>query len=178
MAEYPVRGQKAPNYWDQMLKTYIDETANDTAVEVFDDMIDDYAPGSSIFTIKSSDAITSTNTAGTYDIPGFVSPPILGKGREIELWFFAPNVYHSVANTLCQIAIFNTATGLFGSDTEVAGMRSPVTTDGPALSIRNSVFLTDGVTYNFGVKFWVAAAGTGTLMAASFAKVQYGGIAR
>ena len=43
MAEYPVRGQAAPNYWDLMLKAYIDEGDTSTALTREELALADYA---------------------------------------------------------------------------------------------------------------------------------------
>lgn len=177
MAPFPVLG--SPPNWGPVLQAYID--AGDAAAvaalsALLEDMVDDYVPGTSLAKVERTGTYTTTDTTIGVDVPGF-GFSLVGKGRNVEIWGFAPNFYHSVAQTQCGMALVCNG-NLFDTKTQLGGTYSPHTADGPSVSVRNEIFLTNGVTYNFTMRIWGGAAGTTTAVAAAFARIMFGAIAR
>lgn len=117
----------------------------------------------------TSTTVLSTNTAG--DIGG-LSLTITGQGRPVDVRFFAPGVYHSVANAMVSVILIcnNNVTD---TNNQIGTENSPLTNNGPSMQItRRTGVLTAGVSYTFKVRLWGAVAGTSTLVGASFCPIE------
>lgn len=160
MTDFPVRGQKSPNYWDLQLKAYIDERLAGTELG---------------FAERLSPFTTTTTAPGT-PVTG-LSTLVTGQGRPVDVQFYAPNVYHSVANT--DVICYLRANGI---DLDALGQTgsasSPSTTAGPSLLITRRLVLLDGDDYTFDVCVFGGAAGTCNLVAAGFAAIQLSVVSR
>lgn len=111
------------------------------------------------------------STAG--DIPG-MAIVITGTGRPVDLDFFAPRVYHSVANTTVTVTITEGGSPTSSIGSQWGQSRSSSTTDGPSLAVRRRTKpLVAGTSYTFNVRVWAAAAGTSALIGSAFTPITF-----
>lgn len=110
---------------------------------------------------------TTTNTAyassPSNKISG-MSVTVVGTGQPVEIEFYCPQVYHSVANTVVSAELLiggALAGGQFASE------NSPSTAAGPFLTIKRRLILTAGTSYTFEVGKSISGAGTGTYFASA-----------
>lgn len=128
------------------------------------------APGKELGYAERSTSATTTATsaAGAADITTFSVGPIVGKGRPVEVEFYASSITHSTANA--NVSVFISVNGAVGGSLgQFGGQSSPSTTAGlgDALHISRRVVLTDGVSYTFTVRVFSLTAGTSTVYAAA-----------
>lgn len=136
--------------------------------------VQDHTPGMSLGAPKRITNFTTTNVTNTSTTGNIneLQKTIVGQGRPVKLTFYAPGVWHSVANTVVSVAIIRDA-NIIGSDTQVGTAKSSSTTTGePLVIIRETDPLVAGTSYTFTVRVWGAAAGTSTLVAASYLPIQ------
>jgi hypothetical protein len=157
-APFPVRSQSP---YGGAVKAYIDEQTDYSFAT---------APGAELAYAARTTNFTTTNinsASATGDIPALVCTTI-GTGRPVEVLFSAAAVYHSVANTLVAVSLLcnDSATDVNGSG--LGSQQSTLTNAGPNIVVRRRTLpLTIGVSYSFKARVWLAAAGTGTLAAAT-----------
>lgn len=138
----------------------------DTLVE---QAVQDHTPGVELGQAARTSSITSTATtaAGASALTG-LSVTVVGQGRPVDVRFYTAALYHSVANTAVSLIIVKDGNAT-GTDNQIGTAFSPSTTTGPSVCItRRTATLTDGVSYTFTVRAWGGAAGTTTVVGASF----------
>lgn len=139
-----------------------------------EEQVEGHIPGTDLGTVLRATSATSTTTAATDpagDLTG-LSVTVVGQGRPVDVRFHAPGVYHSVANTLVSVILMCNGE-VVGTNNQIGTENSPRTDNGPSMSIsRRTGILTTGTSYTFSVRLWGAAAGTSTLVAASFCPIE------
>lgn len=85
---------------------------------------------------------------------------LVGEGRPVDIEFFIPAIYHSVANGGCFGAIFSQITGGGIVYEQVGRIWSPKTDDGPPLVVQKTKTLDVGVEYTFAFYAGGLTAGT------------------
>lgn len=146
--------------------------AVDTAVT---QAVQDHTPGIELGAVLRTSNFTTTNTSSgsaAGDIPSF-SIAVVGKGRPVDIRFFAYAAYHSVASTgvAAVLCVNGSPTS---ANSQIGSVISPSTSNGPSLNINHRTgVLTDGVTYTFTVRVWGLAAGTCNLLGAAFAPIEF-----
>lgn len=89
---------------------------------------------------------------------------VTGDGNPVDVEFRCSGAYHSTANTRVNAVLLVNGSSVNG---DLGAADSPSTSGGPSLSFKRRLVLTDGVSYTFEVAKRVAAAGTGTYVAAA-----------
>ena len=156
-------------------KTAIDtlvDTAADDAVEL---AVETHTPGIELGSSSRTSTFTTTNTTagnGSLGILTSLSVTVVGTGRPAMVSFYAPAVYHSVANTFVAVSI-NTGNPLAASNAQLGSIASTLTNNGPSLRVTlRTGTLTLGQSYTFQANVWGTAAGTSTLVAAAYCPIQ------
>lgn len=148
-------------------------TGGAVAVAV-EEQVEGHVPGTDLGTFQRPSNATSTTTAVTDaagDITG-MSVTVVGQGRPVDIRFFAPGVYHSVANTLVSVIIICNG-DVLNTNNQLGTERSHLTNNGPSVAItRRTGVLTAGVSYTFKARLWSAAAGTSTLVGAAYCPIE------
>lgn len=180
---YPARGTSP---WDGPLKLYIDSVVDD-AVQATDpriaavladpasvsgeminttvetqvaEAVEGLAPG-----IQLAYKEMAYGASGTEVYPtAFNLPPltltVVGQGRPVEIEFYVPALYHSVANGGCFGAIFSQITGGSIVYEQVIEHYSPKTDRGPALTVKKTKTLVADTEYTFAFYLGGLVAGT------------------
>jgi hypothetical protein len=161
MTDYPTPGVTRTG-WAQQLVDAIDEETAGTEL--------DYSSVASTFT-------TTATTAGASAIITGLSCDFVGSGRTVEVSFFAPNCYHSVANTV--LTFYTLVNGVaLTSECQLGVCSSPSTSIGSTMMLTRRFIATNLAAYNITVGVYGAAAGTTTLSAAGFAVIELAVTAR
>lgn len=143
----------------------------DAAVE---QAVQDHTPGLELGYASRTSNFTTTNTVSTNAAGNItsISVTVVGTGRPVDVRFHCPSVYHSVANTGVSVVLIRDG-NTTGADNQIGAVLSQSTTTGPSLTItRRTATLTAGVSYNFIARAWGSAAGTCTLVGASFCPIE------
>lgn len=146
---------------------------------IIEDVIEVQTPGTELAYAERLAGVSNTATAAgaAAIISGLTAGPVIGKGRAVDIEFFAPTVYHSVANT--NVIFYLEVNGVaLNANGNITGVISPKTTSGPSAIIKKRLVLTDGVSYTFKVGMYCGAAGTSQATAAGFAAIQLAVTAR
>lgn len=109
---------------------------------------------------------TNTSAASTLAASTVTSLSVTveGTGAPVEVEFFAPAVYHSVADTA--ITAYLIVNDTVGGATGAAGVASsPSATSGRLIGFNRRIVLADGVSYTFTVGLAGAVAGLTNLVA-------------
>lgn len=146
------------------------EAARDDALSALAEM-EAQVPGSSLGYAEKVNGFTTTNTEATTvsNITG-LSVTVMGTGRPAEVSFYAPNVFHSVANTTVGF-LLNVNGSLTSAIGQTGSVSAPGTTAGHSFYMSRQVVLTSGVSYTFQVSVYGGAAGTSSLTAAGFTPI-------
>jgi hypothetical protein len=144
-------------------------------------LIEQYAIGQEMDYSERIISFTTTNTvfgsvAGAAKIGGILCE-VTGLGRPVDIEFFAPNIYHSVANTLVQYYLIVDGAS-FTTNGQIGAAFSPSITIGPDGIMKRRIVLDEGVDYTFEVGVSGAAAGTCTLDANAAAQISLAVTAR
>jgi hypothetical protein len=127
------------------------------------------AQGANLGSSKRTTTATTSNTstASTTPITG-ISITVVGKGKPVDVRFFASQGYHSVANTLVIPYLIVNGVALPATTGQSGVTQSTLTTSGPSVFfVASNIVLTDGVSYTFEVGLAGGAAGTTALFAAT-----------
>lgn len=157
MTAFPTPGVTPPNWGQQLI-----------------DAVTSRAPGAELGFSQVTSAFTTTNTnpasvAAASLITG-LSVTVVGNGTPVAIKFYAPSVWHSVANASVSGYIVVNGVALVAN---VGQVNSPSTAAGPALTIHDRLVLVASTSYTFQVGVAGGVAGTSTVTAAvNFAKVQ------
>lgn len=137
------------------------------ALEAFESQV----PGTELGFAEKVNAFTTTNTnASTVTPITGLTLALVGKGRPVDIEFYAPNVYHSVANTAVGFElIVNNA--ILNASGQTGSVSSPQTNAGRSFYMKKRLVLVDGTNYAFGVSVYGGAAGNCSLTAAGFAQI-------
>jgi hypothetical protein len=141
--------------------------------EAVEQATQDHIPGVELGYASRTTTYTTTSTvtgASAVTIPG-VTATVVGQGRPVDVRFYAPSVYHSVANTFVGASV-NTGNPV-GVNANLMVQQSTAVNNGPGILIeyRTSI-LTLGVSYTFQVSVWGAAAGTSTFVGATYCPIE------
>lgn len=151
--------------------------AIDTAIT---QAVQNHTPGIELGAQRRNSNFTTTNTDATNsvgNIPAF-SIDVVGKGRPVELRFYASTVYHSVANSAVIVSIVCND-NVLDINSQLGARLSPSTTTGPSLEVTHRTdVLTNGVTYNFKARVFGSVAGTCTLVAAGYCPLEFNATSR
>ena len=145
-----------------------------SAIEsTFDDVFAEYAPGTELGYASRLTTFTTTNVSATSggEIPA-MTLSIVGTGRPVDILFNVPAVFHSVVDTSVSVCLLVNGAFSTSYDSQLAVGFSPKNNNGPTLTLRRRILLTDGTTYNFGIRVVGGAAGTCTLVAAGYAPIE------
>lgn len=132
----------------------------------------DWIPGKELGYAELTADFTSTNTSFTNTtdgpgaggvIPGAFQVTVVGKGKPVEVEFYAPQVRHSTAGQW--VGAYLLVNGAAQPDGQLAIGGSPVNTVGRVLVLKRRLVLADGVSYTFKVGIMGGAAGTSTVTA-------------
>lgn len=115
----------------------------------------------------------NTSAASATGKIGGLSCTVMGEGKPVDVIFYAPNVYNTVAANVAVGGVItcNDISVLSDPNAQLGGVYSPVTDAGPSMSIRReNQVLDDGVEYTWEVIIW-AANGGAFITAAGFAPI-------
>lgn len=132
------------------------------------DAFEGYVPGTSLLKAERTTQFGTTATvAGVASNITGLGGPVVGKGRDVWVDLILAGVWHSVANTgvVCYVAVDGLITT--GKGSLIQAVQSPINNGGPPLVWRRSLFLADGVTYNFQAGLY-GAAGTKTMQGQTY----------
>lgn len=122
---------------------------------------------------------TFTTTSATY--PGVAIPGLAitveGQDRPVDIEINIASAYHSVANTAVTALMMVNGAPL-SNFANLGVALSPSTSTGPALIVRRRVILTAGTSYTFSANIYAGAAGTTTLVAATYAAMYISVVSR
>jgi hypothetical protein len=142
----------------------------DAAVE---EAVEAHTPGIELGYASRTTTYTTTSTvtgASAVTITG-LSVTVTGQGRPVDVRFYCPSVYHSVANTFVGASV-NTGNPV-GVNANLMAQQSTLVNNGPSILIDyRTGILTLGASYTFQVSVWGAVAGTSTFVAASYCPME------
>jgi len=127
------------------------------------DALEGNVPGTELAYAEMVSGLNTALVGGTMQIVSALSLVVVGQGRPVDVEWFIPICYHSVANTGINIAIASQPTGGALAYDQAAKVYSPKTTEGPSKKISIRKLLTLGQEYTFVFYFSGVAAGTSTI---------------
>lgn len=163
MASYPPRG-KSP--WDVDLKAYIDsqdESTIDLIPPQVEAAVEAHTPGIELAYAERTTTF-SVSTTDAALVPG-ISISVEGQGRPVDIEFYLPGLYHSVADTQVLAAIYYQINGGAALLDSMSADRSIVNTDGPSVFIKRRRIIPEGETWQFHGFIRTLVAGTATAKA-------------
>ncbi len=98
---------------------------------------------------------------------------VTGQGRPVDIEWFIPKSFHSVANTGVVHMMVSQKNGGTVVTEQTVTVRSPLTTDGPPTAVRRRKVLEEGATYVFAFYTGGVAAGTWAAGASGGNQVMY-----
>jgi hypothetical protein len=116
---------------------------------------------------ERSTTYTNTQTAaGASAIISGLTINVPGNDRPVDIVFYAPNVWHSVANTLVTAYLSKDGAGL-SVNGNIGSASSAATTAGTMLYVHRRIVIPDGETWQYQVGIFGAAAGTNNVGASA-----------
>ncbi len=152
---FPTRGQRAPNYWNEQLQKYIDQSA-----EAF---VEGHVAGA--VAAYAEVTATVTHTSAAYPgvaVPGMVVSAV-GDGRPMEVEVHMAAVAHSTPNTL--VTLWLVCDSLLGPLNQLENFVA----NGEGKTMKRTFTVPAGVSKTWALYSYAAAAGTTTFTGATFA---------
>jgi hypothetical protein len=110
---------------------------------------------------------TTSFVSGNADITTFSVGPITGQGRPVDITYFCPAVYHTVANTLNRADLKVSTNGGAAAVVNSGWIMSTATTVGPSMRVTHRMLFASGSTYTVTVGVFQGTAGTMTWFASA-----------